>query len=108
MINFQKMMKQAQEMQFKMQEMQEKMSEVDVAGESGGGMVKVVMNCAGTMKSIEIDPSVMDDKETLEDLVVAATNNAITMKDAKIKEETQAMMREMGMPEGAQLPGGGF
>ena len=105
MIDFQKMMKQAQQMQFKLQELQEKMSEVDVAAESGGGMVKVSMNCGGTLNSIDIDPSVMDDKETLEDLIVAAVNNAISAKDAKIQEETQGMMKELGMPEGTQLPG---
>lgn len=107
MINFQKMMQQAQEMQFKLQEMQAKLADITVESESGGGMVKVVMACSGVVKSIKIDPSLInpDDAETLEDLVAAAINNANTAKDDKIKEETQAMMKEMGLPEGTQLPG---
>ncbi|GJL85499.1 MAG: nucleoid-associated protein [Micavibrio sp.] len=107
MMNFQKMMQQAQQMQFKIQEMQEKLAEVNVESESGGGMVKVVMACSGMVKSIKIDPSIIvpDDAETLEDLIVAAVNNANTAKDERIKTETQAMMEELGLPEGTQLPG---
>lgn len=101
MMNFQKMMQQAQEMQFKLQEMQSKFQELEVSGEAGAGMVKVVMNCRGEVKSLEIDPAVMDDKETLEDLVVAAVNNANAAKDAKVEDETKAMMKDMGLPEGA-------
>lgn len=104
MINFQKMMQQAQQMQFKLQEMQAKFDEIDVSGESGGGLVKVVMNCRGKMKSISVDPSAGEDKETMEDLIVAAVNNANAAKDAKIEEETKEMMQEMGLPEGTQLP----
>lgn len=107
MINFQKMMQQAQQMQFKLQEMQEKLKDIEVAGEAGGGMVKVRMNCDGKVVNIDIDPSIAaGDKETLEDLIVAAINNANAVKDDKIKEETQAMMQELGLPEGTQLPGG--
>lgn len=106
MINFQKMMQQAQQMQFKLQEMQEKLKDIEVEAEAGGGMVKVIMTCDGKVVSIDIDPSVAGgDKETLEDLVVAAVNNANAVKDDKIKEETQAMMQELGLPEGTQLPG---
>lgn len=107
MMNFQKMMQQAQQMQFKMQEMQEKLAEVEVQAESGGGMVKVVMACSGVVRSIKIDPSIItpDDTETLEDLIIAAINNANTSKDERIKTETQAMMAELGLPEGTQLPG---
>ncbi len=107
MMNFQKMMQQAQQMQFKLQEMQEKLAEIDVEAESGGGMVKVVMACSGTVKSVKIDPTIITpgDAETLEDLVVAAINNANTAKDERIKAETQAMMEELGLPEGTQLPG---
>jgi len=107
MINFQKMMQQAQEMQFKLQEMQAKLADSTVESESGGGMVKVVMACSGVVKSIKIDPSLIspDDAETLEDLIAAAVNNANAAKDDKIKAETQAMMKEMGLPEGTQLPG---
>lgn len=100
MIDVQKMMKQAQEVQFKLQEMQEKLKDIDVEGEAGGGLVKVVMSCAGVVRSIDINPSIItaDDKETMEDLVVAAINNAGENKDAKIQSETQAMMQGMGLP----------
>ncbi len=104
MMNIQKMMKQAQDMQFKMQELQEKLADIEVSGESGGGLVKVVMSCKGEVKSIAIDPSLMEDKEVLEDLVVAAMNNVNAAKDDKIKDETQAMMGGMGLPEGMNLP----
>ena len=107
-MNFQKMMQQAQQMQFKLQEMQEKMADIEVTGQSGGGLVNVVMNCRGVVKNITIDPSIVvaDDKETMEDLLVAAMNSANEAKDQKIKDETQAMMQELGLPEGTQLPGG--
>lgn len=106
MINIQKMMQQAQEVQFKLQEMQEKLKDIDVAGESGGGLVKVVMSCAGVVRSIDINPSIIDagDKETMEDLIVAAINNAGENRDAKVQEETKKMMGGMGLPEGTQLP----
>ena len=107
MMNFQKMMQQAQQMQFKLQEMQEKLQDMEVDGESGGGMVKVRMNCRGEVLSVNVDPSVIstDDKETMEDLIVAATNSANTAKDHKIKDETQKMMEELGLPADTQLPG---
>lgn len=104
MINFKDMMQQAQQMQFKLQELQEKMKDVDVSGEAGGGMVKAVISCAGEVRSVSIDPSVMGDKETLEDLIVAALNNANVAKEAHIKEETALMMKGMGLPEGTKLP----
>ena len=106
MMNFKNMMQQAQQMQFKLQEMQEKLKDILVEGEAGGGMVKVQMACSGEVKSIDIDPAVVtpDDKETMEDLIVAALNNAFEAKEAKIKEETNAMMEGMGLPAGTQLP----
>ena len=106
MIDIQKMMKQAQEVQFKLQEMQERLKEIDVEGESGGGLVRVVMSCAGEIRSVHIDPSliVVEEKETLEDLIAAAVNNAGENKDDRIRQETESMMREMGLPPGFQLP----
>lgn len=104
MINFKEMMAQAQQMQFKMQEMQAKFEDIDVSAESGGGMVKVVMSCDSVVKSIDIDPSVLGDKEVLEDLVVAAINNAGKAKEAKIKEETESMVKALGLPADAKLP----
>lgn len=106
MMNFKNMMQQAQQMQFKLQEMQEKLKDIDVEGEAGGGMVKATMSCAGVIRGVEIDPSVIDpsDKETLEDLITAALNNAHETKEQRIKQETQDMMEAMGLPAGTQLP----
>lgn len=103
MFDMQKMMKQAQEMQFKMQEMQEKLKEIEVTGQSGGGLVKVIMTCAGDVQSVDIDQSLMgsDDKEVLEDLIVAAMNNANETREAKVQEETQRMLGEAGIPADA-------
>ncbi|NCT40208.1 MAG: YbaB/EbfC family nucleoid-associated protein [Alphaproteobacteria bacterium] len=104
MINFKDMMAQAQQMQFKMQEMQAKFEDIEVSGESGGGMVKVVMTCTGVVKSVDIDPSVMSEKDVLEDLVVAAVNNAGDAKESRVKEETDAMVKALGLPADAKLP----
>ena len=104
MINFKEMMAQAQQMQNKMQEMQAKFEDIEVSGESGGGLVKVTMTCDGILRSLAIDPSAMDDKEVLEDLIVAAVNNAGEAKELKIKEETEAMVKSLGLPKDAKLP----
>ncbi len=99
-MDFQKMMKQAQEMQFKLQEVQEKLKDIEVDAESGGGLVKARMLCSGKIINIDIDESLMaSDKETLEDLIIAALNNANTAKEERIKSETKAMMESLGLPE---------
>lgn len=105
MFNFQKMMKQAQEMQFRLQEIQEKLKDIEVTGEAGGGMVKVTTSCSGKVSRVEIDPSMLKlEKETLEDLLVAAMNSANQIKDDRIKDETRKMMEGLGLPE--ELAGG--
>ncbi len=106
MLNFKDMMQQAQQMQFKLQELQEKLKDIEVQGESGGGLVKVVMTCAGIVRNIAIDPSLIEanNKEELEDLITAAVNNANDSKEAKIKDETEGMMEGMGLPPGTKLP----
>jgi len=101
-MNFQKMMKQAQEMQFKLQEVQEKLKDIEVDGEAGGGLVKITMTCDSKVRKVEIDESLLDsDKETLEDLLAAAVNNVSEAKDRKVEEETKAMMTELGLPADA-------
>ena len=96
------MMKQAGQMQAKMQEMQEKLAEIEVSGEAGGGMVKVVLNGKGYAKAVAIERSLMkeDDAEILEDLIAAAIN------DAKSKLETQSAEQMKGLTEGLPLPPG--
>ena len=99
MFNFQKMMKQAQDMQFKLQEVQEKLKDIEVTGEAGGGLIKITTSCAGKVTKVDIDAGLLTgDKETLEDLIVAAMNNVNTIKDDKIKEETKKMMESLGLP----------
>ncbi len=87
-MNFKNMMKQAQQMQAKMLEAQEKLAEITVEGVSGGGMVKVVVNGRTEAQSIKIDPSIVDknDVEMLEDLIVAAFNDAKNKAEAKMQE----------------------
>jgi DNA-binding YbaB/EbfC family protein len=96
-------MKQAQEMQNKLSEAQAQMAALEVQGESGAGMVKVVMNCRHEVKRVEIDPALMnEDKEILEDLLAAACNDA-----ARRVEKTQAeKMAEL--TGGINLPFGNF
>ena len=105
-MDIQKMMEQAQQMQFKLQELQEKFKEMFVEGHAGGGLVKVVMSCAGVVKSVDIDPSLLvaDEKETTEDLIVAAMNSANDAREAKVQEESQAMMAGTGV-DPSQLGG---
>jgi len=110
MLNVQKMMKQAQQVQIKLQEIQEKLKDIEVESESGGGLVKIKMTCGGDATRIEIDEGLMaSDKETLEDLIVAAINTANVAKDERIKTETEGALKEMGLPEGMadQMGGSG-
>ncbi len=93
------LMKQAQQMQEKMQSMQEEIANMEVAGESGGGMVKVRLNGKHELTRVEIDEAVMDDKEMLEDLVVAAVNSAV----GQLASETQSRYSEV--TGGMNIPG---
>jgi DNA-binding YbaB/EbfC family protein len=93
------LMKQAQQMQEKMKSMQDEVAKMQVTGESGGGMVKVTVNGAHEVISVSIDPEVMDDKEMLEDLIVAALNSA----NSRIAQESQAKMA--AVTGGLNIPG---
>lgn len=106
MINIQKMMQQAQQMQFRLQELQEKFREIFVNGEAGSGAVKITLSCSGAMQSLQIDQSLLkaDGKDMLEDLIVAAYNNANDAKELRVKTETQQLMESMGLPKDQKLP----
>lgn len=106
MINIQKMMQQAKLVQEKLEEIQEKLKDIDVSGASGDGLVRVTMSCANVVKSVTIDPSLLNSggKEMLEDLVVAALNNAGGAKDVRVKEETKKMMDSLGVDENTKFP----
>lgn len=106
MKNMNQMMKQAQQLQAKMAEMQERMNQVEMTGASGGGMVKVTVNGKGEMKSLSIDPSLVDPKdvEVLEDLIVAAFNDAKSKVEAHVSEEMGKITGGLGLPGGMKLP----
>ena len=106
MFNMQQMMAKAQTMQKKMEEVQAKAAEIEVEGQAGGGMVKIVMTCKGEVRSVVIDPSliVADEKDMLEDMIKAASNDARAKADTTMAEETQKAMGSMGLPPGFKLP----
>ncbi|NLD70979.1 MAG: YbaB/EbfC family nucleoid-associated protein [Limnobacter sp.] len=99
------LMKQAQQMQENMKKAQEQLASIEVEGQSGAGLVKVTMTCRNDVKRISIDPSLMsDDKEMLEDLVVAAMNDALRRAEQTASEKMGAMTAGMGLPPGFKLP----
>ena len=105
MINIQKMMQQAQEVQFKLQEMQEKLKDIDVNGESGGGMVKVTMTGRHEVKQVRIDPSVLsDDADMLEDLLAAAVNDANRRVEKTTAEKMGQFSSGLNLPAGLNFP----
>ena len=106
MNNFEDMMKKAQDMQKKMQEMQDSLSNLEVEGTSGGGMVKIIMNCKNEVKKIDVDPSIIkqDDKTMMEDLIVAALNDAKSKAEEKSKDEMKKLTGGLGLPPGMKMP----
>ncbi|MBA4741643.1 MAG: YbaB/EbfC family nucleoid-associated protein [Azoarcus sp.] len=98
------LMKQAQQMQEDMKKMQEQLASIEVEGQSGAGMVKVVMTCKHDVRRVSIDESVMDDKEMLEDLVAAAVNDAVRRVETTTQEKMSGMTAGMNLPPGMKLP----
>ena len=99
------LMKQAQQMQENMKKMQEQLATVEVEGQSGAGMVKVLMTCRNDVKRVTIDPSLLsDDKDMLEDLVAAAVNDAVRKAEALTQEKMGGFTSGMGLPAGFKLP----
>ena len=106
MKNLGQMMKQAQEMQARMAEMQAKLDQVEVTGAAGGGLISVSLNGKGELKRIKIDPSLVDrdEVEVLEDLIVAAFNDARAKADAASNAEMAKMTQGLPLPPGFKLP----
>ena len=99
------LMKQAQQMQENMKRVQEELASVQVEGESGAGLVKVVMTCRHDVKRVAIDASLLsDDKEMLEDLVAAAFNDAVRRVDATVQEKMGGFTAGLQLPPGMKLP----
>ena len=106
MKNIGQMMKQAQAMQQRMVEMQAKIAEIEKDGQSGGGMVTATLNGKGEARRVKIDRTLADpnDIEMLEDLIVAAFNDAKKKIDDHVAGETEKMMGGMNLPPGMKLP----
>lgn len=98
------LMKQAQMMQDNMKKAQEQLAQVEVEGQAGAGMVKVLMTCSHEVRRVSIDPSVLDDKEMLEDLVAAAINDAVRRGDELSKEKMAGFTAGLNLPPGFKLP----
>lgn len=98
------LMKQAQEMQKNMQVAQEELAKMEVTGEAGGGMVKVSMTGKHELVKVDIDDSLMDDKEMLEDLFAAAVNSASRRVDEVTQEKMGGLTGGMDMPPGMKMP----
>ena len=98
------LMKQAQQMQANMEKAQQELALLEVEGQSGAGMVKVVMTCKHDVKRVTIDPSVMDDKEMLEDLIAAALNDANRRAEQTMQEKMSGFSAGLNPPPGMKLP----
>jgi nucleoid-associated protein EbfC len=99
------LMRQAQQMQENMQKAQAELAEIEVAGESGAGMVKVTMNGRHEVKKVLIEPKLLgEDKDMLEDLLAAAMNDAVRKIAARTQEKYSGLMSGMNLPPGMKLP----
>ena len=100
------MMKQAQEMQSKMNEIQNKLEEMEVAGSSGAGMVEVILSGKNDVRKVKIDPSVIDkaDPGVLEDLIIAAFNDAKSKVESRVSEKMAEITGGIQLPPGFNLP----
>ena len=99
------LMKQAQKMQAQMQKAQEELAGMEVAGEAGGGLVQIRMTCKHVVRKLTIDPSlVSDDREMLEDVLVAAFNDALRKVERTVEDKLGGMTAGMGLPPGLKLP----
>ena len=100
------MMKQAQELQKKMADAQSKLNEIEVEGTSGGGLIKIIATAKGTFKRIIIDDSLIkiDEKEILEDLIVAAINDAKQKGENAAQEQMKSLTGGLPLPPGMKLP----
>ncbi len=98
------LMRQAQKMQEKIQKIHEELVQTEVEGQAGAGLVKVVMTCKHDVRKVSIDPSLMDDREMLEDLVAAAVNDAVRRAEATIQEKMGEATAGLPLPLGMNLP----
>jgi DNA-binding YbaB/EbfC family protein len=99
------MMKKVQSMQDDMKKMQDQLATIEVEGQSGAGLVKIVMSCKNDVKRVSIDPSLLaDDKDMLEDLVAAAFNDAVRKAEVLTQEKMAGVTAGMPIPPGFKMP----
>ena len=98
------LMRQAQQMQENMKKVQDELAALEVEGQAGAGLVKILMTCKYDVRRVSIDPSVLDDKEMLEDLVAAAVNDAVRRVEATTQEKMAAVTAGMPLPPGMKMP----
>lgn len=104
--NIGNLMKQAQQLQEKMQRAQAEIASLEVTGEAGGGMAKIVMNGRHEVKRVSLDASIVsaDDKDMLEDLIAAAANDAVQKLERMSQERMSGLMGGLNLPPGMKLP----
>ncbi|MEZ5565829.1 MAG: YbaB/EbfC family nucleoid-associated protein [Gammaproteobacteria bacterium] len=103
------LMKQAQKMQAEMQKAQDELANLEVSGEAGAGLVKIRMTCKHEVRALTIDPALLgDDREMLEDVLIAAFNDALRKVERTVQDKmggvTAGMTAGMGLPPGLKLP----
>ena len=99
------LMKQAQKMQAQMQQAQEELAGLEVTGEAGGGLVQIRMTCKHEVRKLTIDPSLLgDDRDMLEDVLVAALNDTLRKVDRTVQDKLGGMTAGLGLPAGLKLP----
>jgi DNA-binding YbaB/EbfC family protein len=98
------LMQQAQKMQQEMQKAQEELTRLEVTGEAGGGLVRVTMTGKHAVRRVEIDPSLLDDREMLEDIVTAAINDAVNRIASTTQDRMADMTAGIPLPPGMKLP----
>ncbi len=105
-MNFVKMMELAQKMQSRMESLQSDLDSIEVEGIAGAGLVKAVMTCRHRLSSLWIDPSIIDrdDRVLMEDLIVAAINDAAAKVEVKAREKTAEVTGDLQLPPGLKLP----
>ena len=100
------LMQQAQKMQENMKRLQDELAQIEVEGQAGAGMVKVVMTCKNQVRRVSIDPSLVgEDKDMLEDLVMAAMNDAVAKAEAATQAKMAGFTAGLNLPPGLNLPG---
>ncbi|MDD3669372.1 MAG: YbaB/EbfC family nucleoid-associated protein [Alphaproteobacteria bacterium] len=104
MQNLGQLMQKAQQVQTQMNVLQSKMEKLEFTGESGGGAVKITMTGKGVATKVAIDAAVLSDRETLEDLVLVAINNAKDQSEATMAAEMERIQKSLGLPPGFKMP----